>query len=684
MVRFERRFASAKRYLGESDFELFEPTLKALSVLLLLFAVFHASQLANFTLSIDDEYAAFRENPVVWVSQGRWTTYLFERFVLSQPVVPFLPIALFGLCCSAGYLLFLRAIGEHHPSASSLAFFPLFAAFPTWAFLTAFQANTPSAGIGLLLSCYCAFLYRKTRDRAADTDSPMGAVSRLAALGLIGATAIGCYQSYLLFLATALSASILAMGLAGKPARALLKDGFAAVAILAISLLLYGLIQKLFLVVLQGNVAYIQDFVRLDDLFDRPDRVILKLLKQMRSVYLGGESTYGYSAPVMAVFLVLAVACIVNHARQIAPHRGGVIAGLAIFALLIAPFGMNVLSGGTMPLRSLVAAPLAFTSIGILGFKYAPRWVSRISLVALLLVCFAFFKTLSGFNAARDLVQIHDRLLAASLAERIARVAGPSDPGKPLLFDVFGSQPFRSPYPKNENSTIGASFFEWDGGNPHRIAAYMRLIGLPVLRVVAPERRAKLLDDFVLMPAWPASGSVKAAADGTILVKLSDVPNPIYRQLLVGPDPSGDGDSEPFYRLSAAAEGSWSTYDAKSQRTGDGILLDTKNDPQFMFDTSALQKVETCSRIELRTRLKIERPTQVWVFYKIPGQTDYRGDTSAVTEISPAPNGGFVDVSLQLISGNGFVDPFRLDPVEGGQRVTIGEIALFCRHMRPR
>jgi hypothetical protein len=211
----------------------------------------------------------------------------------------------------------------------------------------------------------------------------------------------------------------------------------------------------------------------------------------------------------------------------------------------------------------------------------------------------------------------------------------------------------------------------------------MKLIGLPIFNVVRPEQRFKFLDEFATMPNWPASGSVRAAADGTILVKLSDVPNPYYRRLLVSKDPSAKADDKPFYRLSTAIEGSWSVQNAyPQQRSSEGISLDANYDPQLMFITGASRIVEPCRRIELHIRLRVERLTTVQIFYKKPGQTDFHGDMSTDTQILPAGDGGFVDVSLQIISREGFADSFRLDPVDGYQTVTIGEMELFCRYPR--
>ncbi|MGA2731082.1 MAG: glucosyltransferase domain-containing protein [Syntrophobacteraceae bacterium] len=659
--------------------------MKALSILLALFAVFHVSELTNFTLSIEDEFAAFQADSSVWVAQGRRATYLFEKFVLPQPVVPFLPLALFGLFCSIGYLFFLRAIGERHEGPSSFAFFPLFSTFPIWAFLTAFQSNMPSCGIGVLLTCWAASLYRKEREQSGRMISGFSVVWHIALIGFLGAIATACYQSFILFLAVALLASLIAMHLFKRPARLLPGDCFVVLAILVTSMALYILILKFFLVITNTKIVYIQLFVHTDLFFHQPKLVISNLFNQMADVYFGGSAAYGSKAHIFAVLIFVAAAGLVHRAHRIAGLRGAFFAGLAFLALLVAPFGVNLINGGNVPLRSLVAVPAALASLGLLGFKYASRWLSRIGIFVLVLAYFAIFQILSGFNAARELVPLHDHEMAGALSERIARIASSAASERPITLEVVGYQAFQTPFPRINNSTIGASFFYWDWGKPCRITTYMKLIGLPAFNVEPPEGLDnKRLDEFVLMPSWLAQDSVRAAADGTILVKLSEVLVPRYRQLLASKDPSVKAGDEPLYRLSTADVGSWSLQNALvSQKTSEGIVLKANSYPNFTFKTGASQILENCSRIEMHARLKIERTSNAQIFYKIPGQTDFQGDAATDAPISPAADGGFVDVNLQAVSSKGFEDSFKFYPVKSPQHVTIGEIELFCRHQRP-
>src|SRR5262249_3281208 len=150
----------------------------------------------SYSLSIDDEFAAFRTDNGIWVAQGRWATYLVNQYIIPQQVVPFFPHALFCLCASLACVFCLRA----HDLAldlKSILLFPMFAAFPTWYFVAEFYSNLPSVAFGLVLCCMAAMSFRHLADLT--TKEPIRAASLLRALvlqaALIG-TAMATYQSY--------------------------------------------------------------------------------------------------------------------------------------------------------------------------------------------------------------------------------------------------------------------------------------------------------------------------------------------------------------------------------------------------------------------------------------------------------------------------------------------------------
>src|SRR5262245_23689293 len=117
--------------------------------LVLIFCVIHLYFLTNFTLSVDDEYAALREDSSVWIAQGRWTVYLIDRFILTQPTLVYLPGLLFGIGLALTFLLLIDAHRVVLGTFQTFLLFALFASFPTWFFIMEFYGNVPVVALGL-------------------------------------------------------------------------------------------------------------------------------------------------------------------------------------------------------------------------------------------------------------------------------------------------------------------------------------------------------------------------------------------------------------------------------------------------------------------------------------------------------------------------------------------------------
>src|SRR5262249_29507390 len=157
----------------------------------------------------------------------------------------------------------------------------LFAAFPTWAFLTAFRSNTPAAGLGIAFSCWAALLFRQQRENVIEAVIRVRDIWLIVTAGFLGAVAIGCYQSFFTFLAVALCASMISMSLAGRASRLMAIDCAVMLAILGFSLFLYSVILKFFLVLSPESVAqhiqtyiHIQSYIRIDDLIAHPAQIL--------------------------------------------------------------------------------------------------------------------------------------------------------------------------------------------------------------------------------------------------------------------------------------------------------------------------------------------------------------------------------------------------------------------------
>ena len=156
-----------------------------------------AFELANFTLSIDEEIALRHvEANINWVRQGRWGMYLANALLLPSPIIPFLPLALAIAFTSLAFVLFSYAMRLNDQAAWYAAAI-LFIGCPT--LLYAFHFNTYNFGIGLgyLSGAFGIFCFLKGGSRwVLISIFPM-------------AFAIAIYQSFLPFLVSLFLASLL-------------------------------------------------------------------------------------------------------------------------------------------------------------------------------------------------------------------------------------------------------------------------------------------------------------------------------------------------------------------------------------------------------------------------------------------------------------------------------------------
>jgi len=256
---------------------------------------------------------------------------------------------------------------------------------------------------------------------------------------------------------------------------------------------------------------------------------------QVREVYEGGWRTYGAESSAFGLLPVLGILAVLTTPLL----RGQTITRLfsLIFlgAVLAIPFTLNLVSGGTLPTRALLAAPAALWFSVLLGLDFAAPWLRRLSLAVIIVAAAQALYVFALFQAADSVARQHDEHLAAAVYARIAEARPELSFGELVQIDVFGAQPLLSPYPRVGNSTIGASVFEWDGGNPHRIASLYQVLGYRGIVPIGDVRRKQLLPVWDSMPVWPAKGSVRVEGEAT-LVKMGKIPGNVH-QVLMGDAP---------------------------------------------------------------------------------------------------------------------------------------------------
>lgn len=479
------------------------------AILLAIFCVCYFYELANFNVSIDEEFFAFQRP--TWIGVGRWALQLVTYLVWPDPTTPLGPFVMFGLTSAIGYALLLRAFRVERPRAVHFALFPVFVAFPVWFNQIEFSANTLGNGFAVAACCLGALLMRRAFD-----DEAKWTGKGIAAAALL-AFAVGIYQSFL-FLHVVLGVAVASTDRDLEPRVFVRRLGLVA-ASAAVGFLASLAIGKLVLVISGMELsAYAEGFVRLSQLASDPGLVFTLAHRDVANIYVHDWVDFGRAGYVFLSAYVLSAAMIFA-APQSGSRRLLWLATILVIAL--APFGFNMFMGGVMPVRSYVAVPAAVWCL--LFFPLAANPSPRVEKAVFTIAIIVFTQILfvqSVVQAGAWAVQRRDLLLAGAIYDRIAAAKGTAAPAGVTRVLFYGTKPPVTPYPTVPTATNNASFFDWDGGNTFRVVAFMRLIGFSDLAPGTSDECRASRSVFQSMPDWPAPGSVKLEGS-VVLVRLS-------------------------------------------------------------------------------------------------------------------------------------------------------------------
>jgi hypothetical protein len=516
--------------LGSSSVDapkrLFEPAdfRRPFLILWAIFVLFYFSELAGFSLSIDEEKALLRTDPATWAAQDRWLIYLIERFILPPPVLPFFPLFVFGALASLGYIAVAKSHDRDLADWRVLLLFVLFSAFPALFFMLDFSMTTPSLGVALLLACLCLFLFDRVMDAMAEPGNRRRLLGLFALQALLGAGVIGVYQSLILLVAVGCCGIFLLRYLRGPtlPLRHILILHAHLLAMLVASVALSYLIANGLQWLTGHHSVYTGRFVRPDRFVDSPWDVIQRLLRQYWTIYGGKRAAYGFRFVTFPVLLVLGMTALAAQAWR----RGRRVVALVVpymLGMTLIPFAIHVLAGGGLPYRTLVSVPYVFWFFGAAAAFSNIAWIRRAGIVLVMIVALQCLYAFSSFQAQKRLVLAHDQQLASQIYLRIAGEIPDFGRKKSYRIDFYGDHEFRTAYKEVGGSTWPASFFEWDGGNTGRIVDFMTILGYSNFQRLDDATRRTLLPVAEKMPIWPAAGSVQVV-DGVILVRLGERP----------------------------------------------------------------------------------------------------------------------------------------------------------------
>ena len=482
--------------------------------------LFHGYELFNFTLSIDEELSLAGEDIYVNIQQGRWGQALRILLLMPDTTAPIVSLGTGFALYAGAFVLLARHLNIRHWGSLAVAA-PLFFGFPTLIQSIAFADLALALGIGALAAVTALML--------ADTLRPLAIV---AAVFLV-AFAVSLYQSLLFFVAIIFLAD-LARGLWSTMRISrdlLLRAVVYAVTILG-GLALYALVNALLLKTLNLQLLYVTQFAN-------PDLLglgsVVASLQEAASLYGGtappflGQAIY-YQILIVLCGVVLVLGLFVALRASVLI---GLLMALIFAAILCAPFLQHPLGGGRLPYRTLMALPASIGLIALIAAEISPGRLRNFVLVPLAALVAIQFSWISNrqYYAGHWALE-RDTTIANEIVARIQSL----QPGRPNYYvAIIGMLPqTRSPIaPVVTYSTVGASFFEWDGGNAARVNGLLNMLSDAKFHVPPPDLYLQAFEAAAAMPAWPVEGSVVPMGN-VMIVKLSEPSPPQLERLCQG------------------------------------------------------------------------------------------------------------------------------------------------------
>lgn len=482
-----------------------------ISVVLISMFVYFV-HLTSFSVSIDEELASFSTNSgLVWIAQGRWGMALVGWLLPNSAAIPFVSTFTFILASSTASLIFAALIARSR--AEALFFAGIFVSSPVWFHLVEFNTIATGAGLGLLLTAVAVALVSSGR-----------AMATMMAAVCIG-FAIALYQAFIILYAIACLV-VLFPGChfwrreGQRVSTAPLQLFVSVVLSLCVGFLFYLAAQRVFLLLSHQTPAYVESYVQIGELRSNFTSSAARILGIIKGLIIGTDPTYlGWGIPLLLLPIIGFFVGLYNVTKDAVSNPIGSMISLGCMAVMVvAASALIIMAVGRMPTRALIGFPFVFATTALSCFRVnilKRRWLTWI------LFCYAIM--ISGWIGASLFYADHvarerDQVLATRLASTIEDVGRPAF-GNDIPFVLVGDKEFPNEGVARHVQIFGTSFFEQDGGNPYRVAAYFRLLGIGNLRPLSVNVLEGSMPVVEAMPIWPAPGSI-AVIDHILVVKL--------------------------------------------------------------------------------------------------------------------------------------------------------------------
>ncbi len=483
------------------------PLLRLIVFGLVLTLIANAFDLFAYPFSIDAEVATFSPNPVEFFGSGRWAAFVLAKYFVPYASIPVVPILIACATLAAAYAvtayLWNGNIGWPHYVAAPFAL-----AYPTLFQLFSFSVISYSVSTGILLTAIG--LYSVTRRSLVGF---LLSVSQFTfAFGIYQPIALYPCTAFLVYAALGLSER----GISNTVKLFLLFGGSMGLA----ELLNHEITQASFRV-LGLSVSYIDSYFDFDYLKRFPKEALKQTLLFSLPILSGRGGPFINSCKIYTV--TIALACLLAPASRARVRHTLLDFGLSV-ALIAAAVVLSVIvcivNQGVLPYRTLLGTPIAIAGVVFCASQLDWRPARWVLAVASALCFLAFAEIGTRLYYGSYIAWLDDRALGEQILSRIDALADlPTQRPIPVEFAGFHDWPASDQIPNvGAGSTMGASFFGWDGGNPERILPFLKTLGRFDFEVITPEQRRAVNREVEAMPSWPRAGSIRVV-DSAVVVK---------------------------------------------------------------------------------------------------------------------------------------------------------------------
>jgi hypothetical protein len=287
-----------------------------------------------------------------------------------------------------------------------------------------------------------------------------------------------------------------------------------------LSAVTYYAIQKIFLFIASTRIEYVDAYFDINYLWGNFSEVTRLTFDFLHRIYFGDPLIYGNEIHILSTVIMLSFASLILRLMcSKLTIANKIFIAILCLLLLVLPFAAGLFMRGNLSMRFLVSLPISMAGVVMLGLHGRSRGIKFFAGVLVGICIFQFVISTNTLFSSSALALQADRILAGRVLERIADAKATAGVNELKYLEVVGyiNRSSTRLIPKSE--TFGASFFEWDQGNTHRVLFFLKTLGLEEeLQPLPVKERSEMMSLTSTMPIWPDNGSVQVFED-TVVIK---------------------------------------------------------------------------------------------------------------------------------------------------------------------